>query len=51
MDDRPSSKQACNPVDKVQKILDELVATTEPSQKRDRRREPQAALKSLSNLV
>jgi hypothetical protein len=48
MDDRPSSKQACNPVDKVQKILDELVATTESPQGRDRRREPHASLKSLS---
>ncbi|MDA0267029.1 MAG: hypothetical protein O3A14_08710 [Cyanobacteria bacterium] len=49
MNDRSSSKQACNPADKVNQLLDELVATTEASQiKRDRRREPHASLKALS---
>ncbi len=51
MGDRSSSKQAGNPADKVNQLLDELTATTESPQTKasDRRREPHASLKALSN--
>lgn len=51
MNDRSSSKQACNPADKVNQLLDELTATTEASHIKasDRRRDHHASLKTLSN--
>ncbi|MGD1908530.1 MAG: hypothetical protein ACFB0C_21450 [Leptolyngbyaceae cyanobacterium] len=51
MDDRVSSKQACNPVEKVNRLLDELVATADSTQVKtsDRRREHHASLKSLTH--
>lgn len=51
MDDRSSSKQASNPVEKVNQLLDELTTTVDSSQAKpsDRRREHRGPLKSLSN--
>jgi hypothetical protein len=51
MDDPASSKQASNPVEKVNQLLDELVATTESSQAQasDRRHKRHALLKAVSN--